>query len=518
MNVVLRVDASSAIGTGHVRRCVALAQALQGQGDEVAFVTRDLGLDVRPIIAAAGIKRNATLPQPVGPLAEAQTPIPHAAWAQVSQDQDVADTLLALAAWAPAWRADLVVVDSYAFDAHWHTAIASALCCPIAAIDDLADRAMECDTLIDHTHADDHRAKYAAVARGKPRILGGPRFGLLSPAYAQASRYCFKDKLASIGVFMGGVDAGNYSCLVLEAIALAGFEGPVEVVTTSANPNLCALREAVVARPKTRLTLDLPDLAGFFARHDLQIGAGGSACWERCCMGAPALLCVVAPNQKAVAPALARDGVVALAADPCPPAMASDLSRLIGDAGLRRSLARKAAALVDGRGAQRVALALAASALKVRPANIADARLMFEWRNHPATRSVSVSRDPLDWNDHCAWLERALSSEAKAILIGEIGGRAVGVIRFDWGVQRCAQVSLYCDPELHGLGLGSGLLRAGEEAAQPAIIEAQVLEHNTASRKLFARNGYRQTGSTRWEKRRDMARSDATTPADPLPA
>ena len=65
--------------------------------------------------------------------------------------------------------------------------------------------------------------------------------------------------------------------------------GPIEVVSTSANPHLRGLAAQVRADSLARLSVDLHDLAAFHARHDLQIGASGGATWERCCVGVPSL-------------------------------------------------------------------------------------------------------------------------------------------------------------------------------------------------------------------------------------
>ena len=156
MRVAFRVDASSAIGTGHVRRSVALAAALRAQGDEVAFVTRDLGHDCSALLREAASDRIIVLPRPSRRSFRPDPAIAHAAWAEISSDEDAGETSKALKPWRPDW----LVVDSYAFGAQWHRAVKSGLGCPIAAIDDLGDRAMACEALIDHTYHVDHRAKH----------------------------------------------------------------------------------------------------------------------------------------------------------------------------------------------------------------------------------------------------------------------------------------------------------------------------------------------------------------------
>lgn len=283
--------------------------------------------------------------------------IAHAVWAEVATETDARQTVEQLRDWNPDW----VVVDSYAFGSEWHDAVRHGLGCRIGAIDDLADRNMSVDLLVDHNYAPDHRAKYRTRLSGAALLLGGPSYALLGPEYADAPRYGPREDVLSIGLFMGGVDQGDISPIVLEAIERAGFTGPVEVVTTSANPHLEKLKARAAYRSDTRLSVDLDHLAGFFARHDLQIGAGGGATWERCCIGAPTLLLMIADNQRAVVPELAAQGIVAtvqpldaLDAE----AIAVGISDLLSNPARRAQLAERSRGLVDGRGASRVAEAM----------------------------------------------------------------------------------------------------------------------------------------------------------------
>lgn len=354
--VALRADASAAIGSGHVRRCLALAAALRLRGARCVLLARELGLDLAPLLAGTGVPW-LRLPPPVPGFQPLPGSPAHAHWAGVSEAQDAADTLAALAGQG----ADRVVVDHYAFGTGWHAAVRSGLAgVRIAAIDDLGDRDLAPDWLIDHNHAADHRAKYGShLAAGVP-LLGGPRFALLGPQYATAPRAVVADAVASIGIAFGGVDAPGHAGVALQAVTAAGFDGPVELVLTSACPQRAAIEQAAAERPNTTVSVDLPHLAGFYARHGLQIGAGGGATWERCCIGTPTLAVVVADNQQQVLGPLADLGVMALAPEPTVAALAPRIRALLDDAPRRRALAAAAQALVDGRGAARVAEALLA--------------------------------------------------------------------------------------------------------------------------------------------------------------
>lgn len=516
MRVAFRVDASTQIGTGHLKRCLSLAQAMAQLGGEVAIAWRDHGLDCAGQIEQAGF-RSLRLPPPEGTAASLRGGPPHAAWAGVASEQDVADFAAALAGWKPDW----VVVDHYGFDARWHDAARSALDCRLAVIDDLGDRPLSADVLIDHNPSRDHREKYADCTRRPGRLLGGPRFALLGPAYRSLAPVEVTDSVRSIGVFMGGADAGNHSQMALDASREAGFTGPITVVTTSANPHLPDLHAAASRDGSVTLVENLPNLAGFFGSHDVQVGAGGGATWERCRVGVPALVLATAANQAIVTSAL-READAALTLDhPAPDAVRDALARLLGDSGLRRTLAAGAGRLVDGRGCERVALALASEQITVRRAVSADAEMVHRWRNDPATRAVSGDQSAIDLAAHLRWFAASIApGSGRQILIGEIGGVPVGVVRFDHrgedAGRPCHEVSIFLDPDLLGLGLGPPMLAAAEQAmaglaAGPLRILAVTRPENHASQAMFRRCGYQ--GTTEFVKDLDGDRFPLTMTA-----
>lgn len=496
--VSIRVDASARMGTGHLKRCLSLAEALQAAGAAVNFVVRPIDPVARAVLAAS-VWPVSWLSEPANP-DPSPTPgpdhPPHASWASASWEQDARETIAALQAQLPAW----LVLDHYAFDARWHRRVTEALGCRLLVIDDTADRAIDADVLLDHNWATDHRAKYAARLTREPRWLTGPRFALLGASYRNAPRHQHHAEVRSIGIFMGGTDPGGVSARVLSACREAGFSGDIEVASTSANPQLAALKATCASTPPASVLLDAPDLAAFFERHDLQIGAGGGATWERCCIGAPTIALALADNQTAVVPALAALGAVRAASLPgtaLPDArpLKPVLAELLLDAAARAELAARAAALVDGRGAQRVALALLASNLQIRPATANDAELLYSWRNHPAVRGVSGNADSIAWPDHINWLHQVLAAGDRWLFVGQVGTVPVGSLRFDRVNTAELEVSLYLDPELHGLGLGSNLLLAGERLISRQLdgahtVRATVLPGNMASQRLFETSGY----------------------------
>jgi UDP-2,4-diacetamido-2,4,6-trideoxy-beta-L-altropyranose hydrolase len=494
IRVALRADASRTIGMGHVKRCLALAAALRASGADTRLVTRNLGVEVGAMADQAGIA-SLLLPAPVSNTPALTDRVPHAAWAQVGWQVDADQSIEALSGWQPDW----LLVDHYAFDARWHRYVSTRLNVHLAVIDDLADRDLGAELLIDHNLCKDHREKYSGRLPEGAAILGGPRFALLGPAYKDVASFPVQEVVRSIGIFMGGVDVDNLSGIALVACRKhAHFAGPVEIAITRAYPHAQALRALAAQWPETRVIADLPDLKDFFGRHDLQIGAGGSAAWERCRVGVPTLALTAAANQEAVLPALAALGAVALIAGPTPPnedSIGSAVRSLLAQPLLRQELSERSCALVDGLGARRVALRLTAPSLSVRPATMDDSETMYAWRNHPTTRVMSLNPAPIAWKDHQRWLDATLKNVERCLLVASIGSSDVGVVRFDGCADDQLEVSLYLDPALHGLSLGRSMLLAGEAYVlqrRPATrgFVAAVLQRNAGSMRLFESCGY----------------------------
>lgn len=364
-NVAIRADAAEHIGTGHVRRCQSLAAALQRQGAKVRFVMRASRGQADPALPDASI---SVLALPAGPPAAAAQPTP-----QTAVDAAVAHAAVAHAGWLGTdWQTDAdqtiaqlagppvaaLIVDHYALDARWHRRVQAALQCPIIAIDDLADRPLAVDLIIDHNQATDHRLKYQAVNQTGCQILGGPRHALLAERFAQAPRNLAAHPVCSIGIFMGGVDFHNLSEAAWQGLReQAGFTGLIEIVSTRASPHLERLATLRSNDAQLQLTLDAPDLAGFFGRHELHIGAGGGATWERCCLGAPTIALIVADNQRQVLLPLADLQVLSLIEQERPDAarIGRQARVMIEQAALRSQLAGNAMRLVDGLGCHRIA-------------------------------------------------------------------------------------------------------------------------------------------------------------------
>jgi UDP-2,4-diacetamido-2,4,6-trideoxy-beta-L-altropyranose hydrolase len=501
MRLAFRVDASLEIGSGHLVRCLSLGQALADLGWQVVYVVRRLDAVAERLLTNQAASTVLWLDRPGvdynAPLHDAPA---HHAWARVSVLQDASDTVQAVKAFDVDW----VIVDHYAFDSRWHSLVEGGLGCSIGAIDDLGDRSLGVNLLIDQNWEDDHARKYVGRLAASTEVLFGPRFALLSNAYRQARRYQFSEEVRSIGIFLGGTDVANYSLVALRAcLEGAHFAGDIELMVRSTHPHLQELVSYSARWPQVKIILDQPDLASFFARHDLHIGAGGGATWERCCVGVPSVLVTFAENQRRVVDGIVGLGLAEKAEPPDMDGLARSVRNLMDDVSGRQRMASDGPALVDGWGCTRVALALSRDRVMLRRATQEDVEMAYRWRNAGSTRHFFRDPCPVNWDAHVEWWGRTLERSDRNLLIGVVGFCNIGVVRFDLVQPDEVEVSLYLAPELTGLGLGSALLRAARSWVSSQLpkvrrVCADVDPLNSNSVRAFEAAGYSQSSGRSW--------------------
>ncbi len=502
MRVLVRADASVRIGSGHVMRCLTLADALRSAGAEVRFVCRLLTGHMADAIAARGFDV-VRLPAGSGPVDAGP---PHVGWLEESPDVDAAQCRSALADEIPF---DWLIVDHYALDAVWEGAMRS-VARRVMVIDDVADRDHDCDLLLDQNLAPDPRARYVQRVPAEATCLFGPRFALLRRQFHDAHAARDTEAVAevqAISVFLGGGDPNGVTARVLDVLATAL---PPSVHTTaivgSSNPHSERIRARFSGHPTFRVVDHCEDMAGHLTACQMAIGAGGVAALERSCLGVPSVVIATAGNQEAPARNLALAGAclyLGKAEAVSDYSIEAAVRVLLENAVLRQSMIRAGTALVDGLGCDRVARQLLCGRVDVRLALADDLAIVFEWRNAWQTRQYFHDTRPLDLSAHRDWFVRALDDPQRVLLMAERSGLPIGVLRFDVDGPT-ATVSIYLDPALHGRGLGTAVLLAGEgwlRRHRPDLqhLRAEVLAGNARSAGAFSRAGFGQT-LVRFEK------------------
>ncbi|WP_417713917.1 UDP-2,4-diacetamido-2,4,6-trideoxy-beta-L-altropyranose hydrolase [Pseudophaeobacter arcticus] len=358
--IVIRADSGLDIGTGHVMRCLTLADALRDQGAEVVFVTRRHKGHVIPALTGRG-HRVVILPGNTGVSYGAhRAPPAHAGWLGAAWSEDAAATRRVL----DAEGADWLVMDHYALDREWQQAALTAGT-RLLVVDDLADRPHMADILLDQ-NAGRQAADYNGLVPDDCDRLIGPTHALLRAEFAQSRSEALarRDSLSRperLLVTLGGIDKTNVAATVLEALAAspvaAGFE--ITVIMGGSAPWLEEVQSRAACMPMpTEVAIDVANMAQHMTRADLCIGAAGSTAWERCTLGLPTLQVVLADNQMAAASYMDKHGLALALPFPDAPDFASAVSKGLEHLSQRdtyRTMAHRAAALTDGEGTGRLA-------------------------------------------------------------------------------------------------------------------------------------------------------------------
>lgn len=313
MNVVFRADASLQMGTGHVMRCLTLADALSVAGAKCEFICRahpgnllDLirsqgytahELAVSPGLPGAGVSRCDTESSEQSPA--------HGHWLGASQSEDAAACAPILAELQPDW----LIVDHYALDARWEQALKPHYR-RLMVVDDLADRPHACDLLLDQTFGR-QSGDYRLWVPGDCQVLCGSGYALLRPEFAALRSYSLqrrvKSQLRQLLITMGGIDKDNATGRVLDALRESPLPDDCRIIVVMGPkaPWLNEVKHQALTMPwPTEVLVGVSDMARLMADSDLAIGAAGATSWERCCLGLPTIMLVLADNQRQVAQGL----------------------------------------------------------------------------------------------------------------------------------------------------------------------------------------------------------------------
>lgn len=312
-NVVFRADSSLHIGSGHVIRCLTLAAALTQRGAVCQFICREHSGNINAHIQSLGYVVHV-LPIPEARWADNTDGIQaltlnHLSWLGASVDDDATECLHILSG----MKTDWLIIDHYAIDAAWHQRLRATVG-RIMAIDDLADREHLCDVLLDQNLGREV-AEYKAKVPEKCILLAGPKYALLRPEFADLRRSIRVRNLDVGGlklmVSMGGVDIGNSTVAVLNALSAANLQNicSIDVVMGRDAPWLSEVRRVALGMPcPTTVSAGVSDMGVRMLKADLAIGAAGGTSWERCCLGLPAIIVVLASNQRPGALSLSAIG------------------------------------------------------------------------------------------------------------------------------------------------------------------------------------------------------------------
>jgi UDP-2,4-diacetamido-2,4,6-trideoxy-beta-L-altropyranose hydrolase len=473
--LLIRADGNVAMGTGHVMRCLALAQAWQDCGGRAAVFAMsentpslqqrllDEGMEVERIGAGTGTPGDA---EETVRIAERR-------------------------------KADWVVVDGYQFGSDYQSKIKRSGA-RLLLIDDNGEAGPYTADLVLNQNLHANQSLYASRGAATQLLLG-PRYTMLRREF-RASR-SWRREIAAVArkvlVTMGGSDPDNITATMIAAIQrLADRQLETAVLVGGSNPHLASLKALISSKNlPIRLLVDETNVSEWMTWADVAVASAGTTFWEICFLGLPALLIVLAPNQQNLADTAGRLG---LALNLVPHGklsaqkIAEKLAALLDSEDCRKRQSGSGCKLVDGRGAERVVAFL--SGPEVRRARESDCQMFWDWANDSASRAASFRSEAISWDDHVRWFHSKLADpQAFLYTATDKQGTPVGEVRYQ-AQSRRAVLSINIGAGFRGNGMGQKILTIAIERlfhdSEVEFIDAYVKPGNEPSLKLFAAAGF----------------------------
>lgn len=471
--LLIRADASVTIGTGHVMRCIALAQAWQERGGRVTLLThRNLPPALNQRCMDEGMQIVVLDTEP-GSTADAQYCI------QTAQHVG--------AVW--------VVVDGYHFDAKYQDALKAANL-KLLFVDDNGHAAPYSADFVLNQNVYAHESLYKNRAP-HTQLLLGTAYTLLRREFRQQSvKREINTEVRRILVTLGGSDPYNVTQKVIEA--LRGEPYDVVVVISGSHPNLKIL-ETLVVGTNIEIHLDVHDMSALMLWADLAVTACGTTLWELAFMRLPSIGIIIAPNQQRNAAWLQQHEAVLILGEAdhiSSVDIRAAVTELTNTPARRQYISRMLQSLIDGAGVQRVLGVLEDNSigLQLRPVHEKDIALIWRWANDAQTRANSFRSGIITWQDHVQWYQRQLAAPDVRFWMLEDCGVPVGHIRYV-REDKVAIINFTVAPEHRGCGYGTQLLRMSRAAACKTLnvdrLRGITLEQNHASARAFEKADFK---------------------------
>ncbi|MBO8158623.1 UDP-2,4-diacetamido-2,4,6-trideoxy-beta-L-altropyranose hydrolase [Thermosyntropha sp.] len=302
--IIFRTDSAFIIGSGHLMRCLTLADELKQNGAEIKFISRDLPENLTEIAEKKGYKVYKL------PYKNKKEIIidDYSTWLGTDFREDAEETIKILEQESPDW----IIIDHYAIDIKWEQ-IVRPYVKKIMVIDDLANRQHDCDLLLDQNLVENMENRYNKLVPAHCKKLLGPSYALLRPEFREARKKLKKrdGTVRRILIFFGGSDPTNETEKALRAVLMLNRPDiTVDVVVGKANPHKEKIKKLCAIHSNVNYYCQVNNMAELMAEADLAIGAGGATTWERCYMGLPSVVIDIAENQKIVTDYLSKSGFI----------------------------------------------------------------------------------------------------------------------------------------------------------------------------------------------------------------
>jgi len=343
-NVVIRADASTEIGTGHIMRCLTLANLLRSYGCKIIFICQELSGDLCDFLEekefqvcriAIDSQKNESLLQ-----------------LELSQVVNIINQSKLTIDW--------LIVDHYKLDIKWESKIRPFVN-KIMVIDDLANRVHDCDLLLDQNPYNNYQHRYQDLVSNSCLQLLGLDYLMLRSEFTSKSNLHKKQTAIAqnILITMGGTDSRNITCWLIEALEYVPISLSIRIVVGAGCPHTNKIKLAASKANLHEISVEqsVTNISELMLWSDLAICAGGFTTYELAFMGVPTIVISASATQLEAAIALHQLGITKFIGEfgniPMS-SIVSELSDMIFKSEKRVELSYIGKAKIDGYGVNRV--------------------------------------------------------------------------------------------------------------------------------------------------------------------
>jgi UDP-2,4-diacetamido-2,4,6-trideoxy-beta-L-altropyranose hydrolase/UDP-4-amino-4,6-dideoxy-N-acetyl-beta-L-altrosamine N-acetyltransferase len=502
MKAIFRVDSSLKMGTGHVMRCLTLAQVLKENGMNVEFICRKHeGSLIDKIRSSVFVVHELKVFEET----KVDTKLAHSHWLGATQQQDADDCIDIL----KADKSDWLIVDHYALDEQWQKRL-KPYYEKLMVIDDLADRKHQCDILLDQTFGRQQEDYSGRTPEGCELLLG-PEYALLRPEFSEWREFSLKRRSKSefkqLFINMGGVDVDNVTEKILDELKICNLPNDIKItiVMGGSSPHLESVKSKSITLPyKTEVKVDVDNMAEIMSNSDIAIGAAGSTTWERCCLGLPTIQIVIAKNQLFLAETLSHHNIVKLVRE-----IKGTAHLLESSFEWMKSIGSSLLQICDGMGSYKVFNKMTDYKIILEEfgevnlcnyvnLNENDKMLALSMRNHPEIKKRMYNDDLILEVDHFDFIKNLEIDTEKRYFLVKQKGNTIGSINFSKiNYDNSVELGIYTNPFLKFKGFGRLLESAASHYAFTELgvrkIRLEVLSNNKRAINFYNKCGFKLT-------------------------
>jgi len=497
MKAFFRVDASLEMGTGHVMRCLTLAQMLRDNGIDNEFICRKLEGNLILKIRKKGFKVHE-----LDSIHENNNKdeLEHSHWLKTTQQIDAQDCIKIIGRKDIDW----LIVDHYALDACWELAL-KPYTKKIMVIDDLADRAHDCNILLDQNLGRTCH-NYEALVPQKCRLLLGTKYALLRPEFSYYREHSLQRRekydLKNILINLGGVDLENNTAIILDHIKKSSLPNNINIniVMGAHSPHIESVRNiSSQLSQQVNIYIDTKNFAELMTAADLAIGASGSTTWERCCLGLPTVQIGVARNQDFIGEALAKISAIKLVYK------LEEMIPILEDSlNWAEEAACQASKICDGKGALRTFNHLRSNEFFCKneiefhnyiDLDLDDRATVLEMRNHEDIRKWMYNPNIISEKEHGSFMDSLEEDPRRSYFLVKQYQQIIGAVNFSHTPNsESVDLGIFSNPLVNIKGKGMLLESAASEYAFNVLrakkIKLEVLESNSRAISFYQRQGF----------------------------